>query len=1576
MSGESVEILPEENEKDLLLEEEEVFDDDFKINPDDLDNNEQSELLFEEKYDKDDLFLIVFSEDDTLKDILASVENIDLEQRILKIKDEENNEYSLKINENNHIILSSDDYTIVEIDRVEEFDLNELDKVNFVLTREIYPEIELDLKEKDKKDYSVQEKKEDLINSLIESYSAFGNKLLINKLSDISDIIFKLIEESDDKKIFNNYFDFLSSESFINKNTNWLIPITDDDKIFFRIEESEDSKFIDFTKYLDDVYKLKTTNDLNYNDILLELYRDNTLINNGKGYTINYNGHYFRDCNDSNPCNGINGEYTYDENKTFHSILRNDEKIVSEQKLSVIGFYLIPYKLGNRIFNSKLFDLNESSFFSKYLYSYHPFKKLLNYSKIIPHIIDNTTEKLEYDGKKINSYHFSDEELRRLDSLSDSKQMKREFFNILKNNLPDYEDIINSYDKEILNEILNYSDFNRLFSFYDINFNNLTHKTRENINLLIKQNIKRNILTYNRSVKRKVVKKIKRQEKILSTEEKIQKTRDYIFSVLNIPLKNFYIQKFIDIYSRKPKTNEDQNFLYEKNSDNKFLCRHYEYSIRCSNDENLFFTMKNLFGNPPKEGNVYCKVCGEFICTDEFSIFEGFSDGIPTRSNEKIEQKVQEEVLNKDQLECKKRFDRISSYFSINLTYADSQFIIDLYDNIKEEEIINTRYNRENAYKSHPRYKGVKEKYTFIKPAKTKEDKINNKKNNDLMKKELEVFKQETIINNHIVSDIFLILFLVQTADPPYKVSKSLELFNEITQEDLEKDSYKNISAETIDNVLKFLYRMVKTNDESKYWKGIDRFLTEANIFTSLPSFPEQFFNMSKYFFKNKKIIDKYSKYFKRKKDPYGNLFIRETWQSYKPSLNNVLVQNIDKKMDESKELKNDNYENYSLLQSINDKKAKYELLDIPFSEILMNKSYQRLYDYSVHLHGKSSNIPLIDLLINRFIETMDDQSIRSNMIDLGWDPLKKSIRNIDYSEFKKTFIVDTTEYYKSKNPEDINTINTYIHVHFNNFNGMLLNGHPKRFYQYTEPVVFPMDDFKDLLENKKDMIDKLFGSYCLDKDGELQETFLEDVFITNLISDLEIERKASCYSKLSVTSEDFYKILEFKNLQNSLPFIETVEKDLKIENRLYEFLRNSNLLNHDADENFIIFNSIIEKINSDDDYDLDDINSNVIDKSSDFIDTISRYIQRVDTFNKDIVRRFKVSFGKNLNSIETILNEYFEINIDYEKNISLIKNIIGRLSNNIPEKKTGTIFHNNIPKEWKSSDTVNDNISEFINKNEFLLQYDIFIPFTKRTNIGFNKYRIETKLSKCFEGLNNFLKEYFGKINISEINGKDSSKFTKDFSNDLKKFLFLFYLVKIIEYIEDLSDEQSLPANQANLLYRSLEEYERLNLEESVTILNDFLLDLLIHFVEESKDPLWLYQMDDISNKLSKQSEREKQNLMNSLETKTSDARLVETQMQAYGIGEGGQGGWYKKGSDSNLEHIGTDEYTVQVQLERNLTDVPDDTDLSDGLIPDDEKEKERLETVEEESYDQHDVDQEDEGLDDADDFGNYHED
>ena len=376
-----------------------------------------------------------------------------------------------------------------------------------------------------------------------------------------------------------------------------------------------------------------------------------------------------------------------------------------------------------------------------------------------------------------------------------------------------------------------------------------------------------------------------------------------------------------------------------------------------------------------------------------------------------------------------------------------------------------------------------------------------------------------------------------------------------------------------------------------------------------------------------------------------------------------------------------------------------------------------------------------------------------------------------------------------------------------------------------------------------------------------------------------------------------------------------------------------------------------------------------MIDKTETFIATIAYYFNKIDTLERDNIRRFKVSFGKNIDSLPNLLKEYTEEEIDYEKNICLIKSIVSRLSNNTPEKEKGTVFHNHIPKEWKTSDAVIQHISEFIDHNEFLLQYDIFIPFTRKTNLGFNKYRIETKLAKCFQGLNEFLQEYFGKIDLYSLIGKEETSFNEDFSNDFRKFLFILFVIKIIEYIEDLSDEQSLSSNRANILYRSLEDNDRIEIDESVKILNNFLFDLVIHFLEESKDPLWLYQMDDISNKISKQSEREKQNLMNNLETKTSDARLVETQKQAYGIGEGGKGGWFKKSSEGNLEHIGSEEYQIQVALERNLGQVPEELDKDERI-----EDEEELERLQDDGYDQDDQDQEDE--DGNEDSGNYKED
>ena len=72
---------------------------------------------------------------------------------------------------------------------------------------------------------------------------------------------------------------------------------------------------------------------------------------------------------------------------------------------------------------------------------------------------------------------------------------------------------------------------------------------------------------------------------------------------------------------------------------------------------------------------------------------------------------------------------------------------------------------------------------------------------------------------------IFLTLFVLQTADPPYKISKALYLFNDDLND--QDNYYKNVSAETLDTILKFLYRMVKENDDN-YWKTIDSFSLES----------------------------------------------------------------------------------------------------------------------------------------------------------------------------------------------------------------------------------------------------------------------------------------------------------------------------------------------------------------------------------------------------------------------------------------------------------------------------------------------------------------------------------------------------------------------------------------------------------------------------------------------------------------------------------------------------------------------------------------------------------------------------
>ena len=90
---------------------------------------------------------------------------------------------------------------------------------------------------------------------------------------------------------------------------------------------------------------------------------------------------------------------------------------------------------------------------------------------------------------------------------------------------------------------------------------------------------------------------------------------------------------------------------------------------------------------------------------------------------------------------------------------------------------------------------------------------------------------------------------------------------------------------------------------------------------------------------------------------------------SYRPLPDNETVISINEKvLEQLLELKqyllkrggDIKYENISSIQSIDDAffVPKYKYYEIPYSDILKNEAYERLFNYCVHLHGKSDNQP------------------------------------------------------------------------------------------------------------------------------------------------------------------------------------------------------------------------------------------------------------------------------------------------------------------------------------------------------------------------------------------------------------------------------------------------------------------------------------------------------------------------------------------------------------------------------------------------------------------------------------------
>ena len=721
-----------------------------------------------------------------------------------------------------------------------------------MITNEIFPEIEIEVQEIKEKAYSDQEKKESLLTELISLYKAYQNKLLIIQLSEISEYFIKMIQDSNvQKEETSDTLRFIQNmkTDLPYSIPRWVIPIVDNIKRIYSDGGEEDDSILlkKFEEELEEKYKLSVIydeyNPNSYQSITSTLSKF-TPYQNLSSITLPYHGMYFRYCNQSLSCIDINrtrGPFAI-------PIQQNDktsfETIVPKEQLSILGFYTFPETFLDVLMTKDgPLSLYELYVLSDYKYSSKTIKNRILEEDLIQHVMDSNTMKVDEKWTEgIHSY-----------LLTDKNISINELSIILQNNFPTYSDLLNVIPKEIQRYIYNYTDLKKIFIFYGLDYQQLHKENREKMNSLIKTNIRQFIQSYNRSVKRKAVKPLKKKKTILSTKEKIKLSMSYIMSLYILPIRSHYLKKLIDKYGREPdiNKNEDMNYFYTQNSDEILLCKHYQYEINSNQDEDSFNIMKSIFSSDKVENGIMtCKICGNYLCHEEFSLLEGFSDGVPTNTREVLETDKEEfNLLNEAQLRIKKRIQKITALFGIELNRYDKQSIIDFFGNINNEDIIDQRYGLLNGFHKHPQYKALKKKYKFIKPAKTKEDKQKNKENNSLLKKDLDNFKNYLIDCNEILLNIFLILFFIQTSMPPYLMSSKIsinlwEFSKESSWNEIKNNIDQEIQVETIDTVIIILKKMISLNKKDKFWNHILEFLNESVAFQDLPSFHTQFLNI------------------------------------------------------------------------------------------------------------------------------------------------------------------------------------------------------------------------------------------------------------------------------------------------------------------------------------------------------------------------------------------------------------------------------------------------------------------------------------------------------------------------------------------------------------------------------------------------------------------------------------------------------------------------------------------------------------------------------------------------------------
>ena len=1382
--------------------------------------------------------LIVLMKDDK-SPFLGKITEISTEENILIMVDDSERTLTF-IFENGELLKVTDSYEILDFVKVRPYDpIKEKDE---------YSEIEFETEELVDKIYSESAIKDDLLSTLIVSMNIYDKPLLIERVQETIDTLLELITAHD------------KSDDLKKKLPKYMIPIIGDEI------KTYDELGYELSKELKQTLLESEEGYHNYRDYINSQLKFSKPIKttNGYGYeTDEYYDTYLRNCLQDDNCSGILGSYRYDERRNNKPLYLDNEMILSSNKLRFIALLEEPYNETVYSFkceNSKVFNI-----FEKYIYESY-YNKIVSRKRLLKDSYMVNVDDEEYESKEKNKFIVYN-----LPSHPDKDYL----YNIYDYNVG--ECIKTLLKDDITNSLYNFSDIEKILFKYDKDFGELDINIRNTITDLLKNNIDLYHKTYIRTHKKKRHSIYKPKELILSDEMKCKICHEKIFQIKKPNERNYYLHNFIDVFTRvADKPTESPDYLYNIFTDEKILCKHYLYSVNISNDNDLFDTMKSKYGLPPEDGIISCKICGGYLCNEDTTLIDGYNDDKPMITREVINTDDEKRLETSEYLEEKIEYvtiiKMISESVGINMTDEDIYEILLSFELLDHNILADKRYGLMNVSNTdvHPRINIETQKLKKL------ESKTKDKKEKKRLKGEREsifkTFQKWLKDSNNLLILTALVSLTIQCRVPSYFIggTKSLDVI------DVENHKIDNGVVNYYCAKLRRLYE--KYNNEKK-WTCMNHLINEKEYNTNSlevqlgltishcmePNFPL--------------IVNRISNYEECLESLKHNYLKRE-WAMFRPLQKNNLVSGVNDYLDSIHESNSLYFRkmyggylvtNNTMLRPLTYDKYISELLEIPEVGIFKNSSFRLIFRYVVSLYGKHDSNLIITLSFNRMLETCDKKDeILKILIRNGWKESSSSFQNLDFSVLRKKFIPDILALYGDKNTvinscfTNEKACNSFIHNAINTYDLPLLNTKPKRIYNYKPPTVYPDLPFERLKESEtgKAMIDKLFRIYKRNDMDEIVkekvDNFYDSFLAKTILYDKEIKLTKEKYKKIESNSDNFYRVLETirKNTslskekyfpqkkEYSIEDYDEIEKYPSLDNRISYYLNNCD---YECDSSLKeLFNQIHEIKEELIIPQLKNIFSDIINKTSQNIETISRFLARSDDIDISQKKRFESIFKEynpserirfSSDQLNNILNLFItDTNLRYHHLLSYMNDMRiifsylcfhGSDNNDIENPKY------KLEKRWKVTPAIESGFIDFMkrenNSMNLLLHNRIFVK-TKDNYIGFNRYLNESKENILyFRFLFNRLKPRFH--NLEMIKGSNNSYYNERYSDIYMKDHFIGVLNEIVTTIEELKDEQSETTSDANDLFQSLEQRDEDNINDMIELFSQFLIDLLTIF-------------------------------------------------------------------------------------------------------------------------------------------------